>query len=113
MATSSISGGMKPAEEPGGKDTRSLGPSDSSDSGSDTLGVYSADEMASDSDAAGTGERATVDHSAREENADILPHRVRKEEDGTQEVGDLATDEGEPEEDNNQDGEDPDSPSRP
>lgn len=113
MATSSISGGTKPAEEPGGKDTRSLGPSDSSDSGSDTLGVYSADELASDSDAAGTGERATVDHSASDENTDILPHPVRKENDGIQEVRDLAADEGELEQDANQDAEDPDSPSRP
>lgn len=113
MATSSISGGVKPPEEPGGKDTRSLGPSDSSDSGSDTLGVYSSDELASDSDAAGTGERATVDHSAQEENSDILPHLVRKAEDDAQEIRDLAADEGEPDQDNNQDEEDPDSPSRP
>lgn len=113
MARSSISGGEQPAEEPSGKDTRALGPSDSSDSGSDTLGVYSADELASDSDAAGTGERATVDHSAEAENTDILPHQVRKEDDGTQEVIDLAAGEGELAEDDNQDEEDPDSPSRP
>ena len=45
-----------------GSDTRSLGPSDSSDSGSDVSSGHaaSADELLSDTDAAGTGERAGV-----------------------------------------------------
>ncbi len=46
-----------------GSDTGSLGPSDSTDSGSDLVGArqVSADELLSDSDAAGTGDRAGVD----------------------------------------------------
>ena len=45
---------------PRGHDTGSLGPSDSSDSGSDVSsgGVTSPEELISDSDAAGTGARA-------------------------------------------------------
>lgn len=43
-----------------GNDTGSLGPSDSSDSGSDVAGGTAAGDMASDSDAAGTGERPGV-----------------------------------------------------
>jgi len=46
-----------------GNDTGSLGPSDSTDSGSDVASgsVVSADELGSDSDAAGTGDRAGID----------------------------------------------------
>jgi len=43
-----------------GNDSGSLGPSDSSDSGSDVAGGTSAGDMASDSDAAGTGKRPGV-----------------------------------------------------
>jgi hypothetical protein len=45
-----------------GNDTGSLGPSDSSDTGSDVASgsVTGPEEMASDSDAAGTGDRAGV-----------------------------------------------------
>jgi hemerythrin superfamily protein len=86
--------------EPAGRDTASLGPSDSSDSGSDLAGFEALDvndpsvpvdvalredvqrspvptEMQGDSDAAGTGERrsAAADASAREA-ADISVDRV-------------------------------------
>ena len=46
-----------------GSDTGSLGPSDSTDSGSDLVGTRAIpdDELLSDSDAAGTGDRAGVD----------------------------------------------------
>ena len=45
-----------------GNDTGSLGPSDTTDTGSDVAGgsVMSADELGSDSDASGTGDRAGV-----------------------------------------------------
>ena len=59
---------LDPDEVPGtgsnvtrkGNDTGSLGPSDSSDSGSDIASgsAASPEDLASDSDAAGTGERA-------------------------------------------------------
>ena len=92
MATSSILGGSIPPEQliPG-KDTQSLGPGDSSDTGSDTLGAYSEEELASDSDAAGTGERAGVGGDERPD-ADILPDRAVDESDlleGSEEDEDL------------------------
>lgn len=54
-----------------GNDTGSLGPSDSSDSGSDIAGgtATSAEELGSDSDAAGTGDRAGV---GKNEEADDI-----------------------------------------
>jgi hypothetical protein len=60
-----------------GGDTRSLGPSDSSDSGSDVAsgGVTSPDELVSDSDRAGTGERAGVD-ATEIEASEIGPDRI-------------------------------------
>jgi len=62
MATSSILGGDHPPIEPKGTDVDSLGPSDSSDSGSD---------------AAGTEDRASAEGGLEEAtNADILPDRV-------------------------------------
>ena len=51
-----------------------LGPSDSSDSGSDMQGVpgQDAEELDNDSDAAGTGERAGVEpHNASPDGGDI------------------------------------------
>jgi hypothetical protein len=65
MATSSILGGERPPVEPKGTDEESLGPSDSSDSGSDALGT--GDRAATEGGEAGF-EEAT--------NADILPDRV-------------------------------------
>ena len=79
-----------------GRDTGSLGPSDSSDSGSDIAGAKRHDfdrdteldehaletgeaELASDTDRAGTGERASADgDSTLEEDADIEPDRIDK-----------------------------------
>ena len=54
MATSSILGGDRVPRRPGGTDVASLGPSDSTDSGSDTRGGFDDDELASDTDAEGT-----------------------------------------------------------
>jgi hypothetical protein len=55
-----------------GNDTGSLGPSDTTDSGSDVAGgsVMSADELGSDTDAAGTGDRPGVG-SDEEAGSDI------------------------------------------
>ena len=50
--------GRRPGtEQPSGRDAEVLGPSDNSDSGSDTMGTS---EAHADSDAAGTGERGSV-----------------------------------------------------
>ena len=90
MAHSSILGGDTAAQRPIGNDVDALGPSDTSDSGSDVQGeramATGADnpaewgavtaELDSDSDAAGTGERATAPGDGVRDNADILPDRI-------------------------------------
>ena len=78
MATSSILGGSLSPEEISGKDIQALGPSDNSDSGSDAVGAYSDDEHTSSSDAACTGERASVDPGLEQNDADILPDQIKK-----------------------------------
>lgn len=76
MATSSILGGSKAPEEISGKDLQALGPSDNSDSGSDAVGAYGDDELSSDSDAVGTGERASAGLGRDQPDADILPDHI-------------------------------------
>ena len=74
-----------------GHGTRALGPSDSSDSGSDLVGAPGLDDAAtagpdigesnldSDSDRAGTGERAAAGRDpARPDGGDIEPDRVER-----------------------------------
>jgi hypothetical protein len=61
---------------PPGSDVRSIGPSDSSDSGSDVVGLGDLD---STTDRYGTGERASVeldDEAELRPDADIEPDRV-------------------------------------
>jgi hypothetical protein len=61
---------------PPGSDIRSIGPSDSSDSGSDVVGLGHLD---SSTDRYGTGERASVeldDEAELRPDADIEPDRV-------------------------------------
>lgn len=76
MATSSILGGDWVPRRPGGTDVASLGPSDSTDSGSDTRGGFDDDELSSDTDAEGTGERNSVDPRNGPIDADILPDHI-------------------------------------
>ena len=78
MATSSILGGSKASEEISGKDLQALGPSDNSDSGSDAVGAYGDDELSSDSDAAGTGERASAGLGRNLSAADIGPDHIER-----------------------------------
>jgi hypothetical protein len=78
MATSSILGGSKLPEEISGKDMHALGPSDNSDSGSDAVGAYGDDELSSDSDSTGTGERAEVGIDRSQPDADILPDHIEQ-----------------------------------
>lgn len=78
MATSSILGGSQLPEEISGKDIHALGPSDNSDSGSDAIGAYGEDELSSDSDSAGTGERAEVGIGGSQPDADILPDHIEQ-----------------------------------
>lgn len=89
MANSSILGGDHAPSHPRGKDVDALGPSDSTDSGSDVQSDRNhaalPDESSegafpiahgSDTDAGGTGERAAADPDAPELNADVLPDRI-------------------------------------
>jgi hypothetical protein len=73
MSYSSIYGADVAPAQPGGRDSRLLGPSDNSDTGSDAMGTY---EAYGDSDAAGTGERGSVRPGDTREGADILPDHV-------------------------------------
>jgi hypothetical protein len=79
MAYSSIMGADNAPELPEGRDAKSLGPSDNSDSGSDTIGTH---EAHADSDAAGTGERGSVAPDDGREGGDILPDRIAQLPDG-------------------------------
>jgi hypothetical protein len=56
-----------------GHDVRSLGPSDSSDTGADMMGIEGLDNT---SDRQGTGERTTVDTELIGENSDLRPNRI-------------------------------------
>lgn len=94
MSNSSILGG-EPAElQPDGKSNARLGPSDNSDSGSDaSAGAPGMDQR--DTDAAGTGERASVDDvSGEAESGDILPDRIVRDPNasGGRAAGDEARD---------------------
>jgi hypothetical protein len=74
MAYSSIMGADTAPSQPDGRDSKALGPSDNSDSGSDTI---STPEAHADSDAVGTGERAAVNPDVEgREGGDILPDHV-------------------------------------
>jgi hypothetical protein len=92
MATSSITGGDRAPSQATGRDVEALGPSDTSDSGSDVQGELDLAPpidldnpsggsvqpgLQSDSDAAGTGERgaALLDEEARA-GGDILPDLI-------------------------------------
>jgi hypothetical protein len=111
MATSSILGGQPAPRKARGRDADALGPSDSSDSGSDVQGERAmptlpdnAGEIGavpidtdSDTDALGTGERASATGDLTREGADILPDRVGASGDTTptRDLETLADDEDE------------------
>jgi hypothetical protein len=65
-----------------GHGTSALGPSDSSDSGSDVQGARDADfgdaNLDSDTDRYGTGERADVGGTIEPDGVDIAPDRIEK-----------------------------------
>ena len=92
MSHSSILGGERAARHAPGKDVDALGPSDSSDSGSDVQGEREMstdadrpDELGaipvrgdSDSDTFGTGERGSATGRDGPDNADIVPSHVER-----------------------------------
>ena len=73
MAYSSILGADPAPTNPSGRDADLLGPSDNSDSGSDTVGTG---EAHADSDSVGTDERGVVAGRDGREGGDILPDKV-------------------------------------
>jgi len=106
MARSSIYGADRAPTQAQGRDVEALGPSDTSDSGSDVQGeldlapptnldntVFGVTQagLESDSDAAGTGERgaALPDEEARDA-ADIMPDDIRSFADESAEAEDVT-----------------------
>ncbi|TWO69845.1 hypothetical protein FN976_18695 [Caenimonas sedimenti] len=73
MAYSSIYGADVAPTQRSGRESELLGPSDNSDSGSDTIGTS---EAHADSDSRGTGERGAVAGSDAREGGDIMPDRI-------------------------------------
>lgn len=106
MAKSSILGGERAAVQSSGRGADLLGPSDSSDSGSDAMGELGPDQMDSDTDRSGTGERASADLRDSGAGLDILPDHVDRASRGGDagagaglDVDQLAADEDDDEED--------------
>jgi len=79
MADSSLNKTGERTPEVAGGDTRTLGPSDSTDSGSDVAGTGSAEWLDNDSDAAGTGERPSVNRRDSGEAHDVDIDKVLDE----------------------------------
>ena len=77
MATSSLLGidADNLPQEHSATGIDSLGPSDASDSGSDSAGAYGTDSD-SDTDRFGTGERSSVNPAPEPTDTDILPDHV-------------------------------------
>ena len=134
MSNSSILGGTSAPLQADGKDVDLLGPSDTSDSGSDVQGERSmrtapdnpgewgavVADGASDSDAGGTGERASADGDDPLDGADIMPDRVIDGLDAdvdpadrrkTAAAGDLELDDDDDDDDAEKEGPDDDEPS--
>jgi len=95
MSQSSILGGDRAPQQARGRDAETLGPSDTSDSGSDIQGASrlktDAEEgrlggatpmgRESDSDSMGTGERAEAVPEGARDGADIGPDRIARSKD--------------------------------
>lgn len=75
MTHSSVLGA--PDAAPDEDKTGALGPSDTSDSGSDLAGLP---DEATDTDSGGTGERGSVDPQEEQAGSDVLPDEVVDEE---------------------------------
>jgi hypothetical protein len=95
MSQSSILGGERAPQQARGRDAETLGPSDTSDSGSDIQGASRLKTDAeegrlggatpiandSDSDSMGTGERAEAVPEGARDGADISPDRIARSKD--------------------------------
>ncbi len=74
MAYSSILGADRAPAQPSGRSIDLLGPSDSTDTGSDSL--FTPEATHGDSDATGTGERGAVPGDEALDGVDIMPDQV-------------------------------------
>ena len=95
MARSSILGGERAPQQAKGRSAETLGPGDTSDSGSDIqgatrlktdaeegqLGGATPIDADSDSDSMGTGERASAVPDGARDGADITPDRIARSKD--------------------------------
>jgi hypothetical protein len=95
MSQSSILGGDRAPQQARGRDAETLGPSDTSDSGSDIqgatrlktdtpegeMGGATPVEIDSDSDSGNTGERAEAVPEGARDGADIAPDRIARSKD--------------------------------
>jgi hypothetical protein len=95
MSQSSFLGGERAPQQAKGRSAETLGPSDTSDSGSDIqgasrlktdteegeLGGATPVEIDSDSDSGGTGERASAIPDGARDGADISPDRIARSKD--------------------------------
>lgn len=106
MSQSSITGGERAPKQAEGRSADVLGPSDTSDSGSDIQGATrlktSAEEgelggatpiaRGSDSDSMGTGERAEAVPEGVRDGADIAPDRIAGSQDALDSAMNIADD---------------------
>ena len=95
MSQSSILGGERAPQQARGRDAETLGPSDTSDSGSDIQGASRLKTTApegelggatpvdrdSDTDSMGTGDRAEAVPEGARDGADIAPDRIARSKD--------------------------------
>ena len=108
MSTSSLLGAERAPQQARGRDAEALGPSDTSDSGSDIVGATrlktDAEEgefggatpvaLDSDSDSMGTGVRAEAVPEGARDGADIAPDRIARSKDAM-DAADVSLDTGE------------------
>ncbi len=122
MSQSSILGGDRAPRQADGRGSDVLGPSDTSDSGSDIQGAtrFKTDtaegemggatpiETGSDSDSMGTGERAEAVPEGARDGADIAPDKIARSQDAldaadasldTDDIDELALDESDQDDD--------------
>ena len=106
MSQSSITGGVRAPKQAEGRSADVLGPSDTSDSGSDIqgatrlktdaeegeLGGAMPVELDSDSDSMGTGERAEAVPEDARDGADIGPDRIAGSQDALDSAQNIGSD---------------------
>ncbi len=107
MSQSNFLGGERAPQHAKGTDAEYLGPSDTSDSGSDIVGATRLKtdaeegelggatpiELDSDSDSMGTGERAEAVPEGARDGADIAPDRIARSKDAMDSARSITGDE--------------------